>query len=43
LQLAKRAGIYGFGFYYYWFDSRRVLEQPIETFLVSPDMDMPSW
>ncbi len=41
IALAKAAGINGFGFYYYWFDSHRVLEQPVETFLTSPDMDMP--
>ncbi len=41
IAMAKAAGIHGFGFYYYWFDSHRVLERPLEAFLASPDMDMP--
>ena len=39
--LAKAAGIHGFGFYYYWFDGRRVLEQPVERFLAASDIEMP--
>ena len=40
-ELAKAAGIHGFGFYYYWFDGHRVLEQPVERFLAASDIEMP--
>lgn len=32
-KLAKRAGIYGFCFYHYWFDGRLVLEKPVQNLL----------
>lgn len=35
VELAQAAGLGAFGFYYYWFDRRRVLERPIEQFLGS--------
>lgn len=33
MDLAKRAGIYGFCFYHYWFNGRLVLEKPVEMHL----------
>jgi glycosyltransferase involved in cell wall biosynthesis len=39
--LAKAAGIYGFVFYYYRFNGKRLLEQPLEKFLQTGDIDMP--
>ena len=39
-KLAKSAGIHGFGYYYYWFNKKRVLERPVEKLLES-DVDMP--
>jgi glycosyltransferase involved in cell wall biosynthesis len=33
--LAKAAGVNVFGFYYYWFNRTRVLDEPIEVFLRS--------
>lgn len=41
VELAQMYGIYGFSFYYYWFNGERLLEQPLEMFLDSPDIDFP--
>lgn len=41
VALAKAAGIYGFVFYYYWFNQRRLMEKPLEQFLREPDLPMP--
>jgi len=47
IGLARRYGISGFSFYYYWFkDGRRILEAPVETYLSNRDLDFPfclSW
>lgn len=39
MKLAKKAGIYGFCFYHYWFDGRMVLEKPIEMLLENKKLD----
>lgn len=39
-ELAKAAGVGAFCYYYYWFNTRRVLERPLEAHLRS-DVDMP--
>jgi GT2 family glycosyltransferase len=39
-ELAKRYGIYGFCFYYYWFNGKRLLELPIERLLSSNKRDI---
>ena len=39
IDLAKRYGIYGFQFYYYWFSGKKVMEFPIEEFYKNKDWD----
>lgn len=41
IALARRAGLAGFVFYFYWFGGRRLLERPLETFLARPELDFP--
>lgn len=31
-RLARKAGIFGFAFYHYWFNGRKLLEKPIENY-----------
>ena len=40
-KLAKRYGIYGFCYYYYWFAGKRLLHQPLERMLQTNNPDMP--
>ncbi|MGF1569125.1 MAG: glycoside hydrolase family 99-like domain-containing protein [Nodosilinea sp.] len=39
--IAQRYGIYGFCFYYYWFDGQRLLERPVDTWLSRGQSQMP--
>jgi len=39
--LARQYGVYGFCYYYYWFNGRRVLERPVEQMLHSGRPDFP--
>lgn len=41
VQLAREAGLHGFVFYYYWFDGKRLLEQPLERLLLDQSLDFP--
>lgn len=41
IELAKGAALSGFVFYFYWFNRRRLLAGPIETFLADPRLDFP--
>jgi glycosyltransferase involved in cell wall biosynthesis len=40
-RLAQESGIFGFVFYYYWFNGKRLMEQPVERFLKDAANDMP--
>jgi lipopolysaccharide biosynthesis protein len=40
-DLARRFGIHGFCYYYYWFDGRRLLERPLEEVVRSGAPDFP--
>ena len=41
IEIAKNYGIYGFCYYFYWFNGRRILEKPLDLFLYNNDLDMP--
>ena len=39
VQLAKKYGIYGFCFFVYWFNGKRLLEKPLDAFIEDRDID----
>lgn len=40
-DLARQYGIYGFCYYHYWFNGKRLLERPVEDILKSGEPDFP--
>lgn len=36
-ELAKKSGLYGFCFYHYWFNGKKLLEKPVEQLLENSD------
>ena len=41
IDLAREYGIYGFCYYYYWFNGKRLLEKPFNRFLDDASLDFP--
>lgn len=40
-KMAKDYGLYGFCYYYYWFNGRTLLEKPLQNMLRTPEVDIP--
>jgi glycosyltransferase involved in cell wall biosynthesis len=41
IDLARASAVFGFAFYYYWFDGRRLLDRPLEAFLADQSLEFP--
>ena len=41
VELARSHGIYGFGIYYYWFSGKKLLEKPLDIYIMNKEIDFP--
>ena len=41
IELARKYGIHGFAFYYYWFNGKRLLEKPMDIFFAHKENNFP--
>ena len=41
VELARAHGIHGFCYYYYWFNGRRILERPLNSYVADASIDFP--
>ncbi len=41
IELAKKFGIYGFCYFHYWFNGKRLMEEPLDRMLKNPKEDFP--
>lgn len=41
IELAKQYGLFGFAYYHYWFNGKRLMEMPVDRFLSNKKMDFP--
>jgi hypothetical protein len=41
IELARTHGIYGFAYYFYWFDGKRLLDKPLDAFLNDASLEFP--
>jgi lipopolysaccharide biosynthesis protein len=39
IELAKKHGVYGFSFYYYWFSGKKIMDGPLNSFLKHQEWD----
>ena len=40
-EMARRHGLYGFCYYYYWFSGKRLLEKPVDLLLEHTEINIP--
>ena len=41
VRIAQNAGVFGFCYYFYWFNGRRVLDKPLDLFVEDETLTMP--
>lgn len=41
VRYAKAGGLYGFCFYHYWFNGKRIMDKPVNMLLENKDIDFP--